>query len=239
MEWCTLMLDRTDPARIRMECLEEENRQLHERIAELEGGDIHRDARSAFGLTASQARIFCLLYRLRSVEYDYMMSAVYDMDSFDGEDASECIRSHMKRLRAKVRPYGIDFKAVYGYGFEMSNEAHAAATLVLETLEDDRSVVIQPKIHLGKRGGARVKLKPGEIGPRQEELLSYFIGLGPVGTPVEMARKTLMQDLGWLDFSSFFHSVNKLIQAGYIRRIACSDRTGTTGLFVVLKRGSL
>lgn len=115
------------PDRIRMECLEEENRQLRDRIAELEGTNLIRDARLAFGLTGTEALIFCLMYQGRVLDYGRLIEAVYDVDD-DQEDVNGAIRTHIKRLRRRVRPHGIDFTTIYGFGYEMDARSHAVAT---------------------------------------------------------------------------------------------------------------
>lgn len=87
----------------------------------------------------------------------------------------------------------------------------------------------------GSWGGKRAKLRPEELGPRQEEVLSYLIGLAPIGTPVEISRRTLMLDLGFNNPQPYYQAMAKLIAYGFIRRIGCG-RGGTTGVFVVLRR---
>ncbi len=121
------MLTRTDPDRIRLECLEEENRQLRERIAELEGTNLIRQARLTFGMSATEALIFCLMYQGRVLDYGRLIEAVYDVDD-DQEDVNGAIRTHIKRLRRRIRPHGVDFKTIYGFGYEMDAKSHAAAT---------------------------------------------------------------------------------------------------------------
>ncbi len=91
---------------------------------------------------------------------------------------------------------------------------------------------------LGGWGGHRKKLQPGELGPRQEELLSYLIGLAPVGSTIEVNRKQLLQDLGFSEPKSFYSALNKLIGGKYVKRISPGN-AGTTGILVVLKRGGL
>jgi DNA-binding response OmpR family regulator len=126
------MLTRTDPLRIRLEYLEEENRQLREKIAKLEGADLALRARVTFRLTPTEATIFCMLYRLRSVEHQHLLSVIFEDEHRDAlVDEGEALRSHMKRMRRKTRPHGIDFRTVYCIGFEMGDEAHAIASRMM------------------------------------------------------------------------------------------------------------
>ena len=70
------------------------------------------------------------------------------------------------------------------------------------------------------------------LAARTEELLSYLIGLGPVGQEIEFQRNHVRQDLR---MSNFYKHLNILIAAGYVRRLYCGYR-GTSGLLVVLRR---
>lgn len=130
------MLDRTDPARIRIECLEEEIRQLKEHIAKLEGRALTREVRRAFGFTDAEASIFCLLYRLRFASYELIERAIYEPEKAECmEWVGGAIRSHMKRMRQKTRPHGVDFHTIYSLGFEMDEASHATAARILQRLE--------------------------------------------------------------------------------------------------------
>lgn len=78
---------------------------------------------------------------------------------------------------------------------------------------------------------------PSGLGYKQEELLSYLTGLGPVGEPVEIERDIVVADLGLKGFHWYYVCLNELLKRRYVKRIACShSRITTTGLLVVLKR---
>jgi len=75
------------------------------------------------------------------------------------------------------------------------------------------------------------------LGLRQEELLSYLTGLGPVGSPVEISRDVLEADLGFQSRYAFYSVLNRLIAKGFVRRVCTSLYwRRTTGVLVVLKR---
>lgn len=73
------------------------------------------------------------------------------------------------------------------------------------------------------------------IGPRQEELLSYLTGLAPVGEPIEVPLRHVMEDLRFTCKFTYYQRLNKLIQHRLVRRIACGCNQ-TTGVLVVLRR---
>lgn len=87
-------------------------------------------------------------------------------------------------------------------------------------------------------GGYRKALRPDELGPRQEELLSYLIGLGPVGTPIEVDAKILMRDLGFSARAPYYVALQRLIARKHVLRLR-NGSAGSTGLLVVLGRGGL
>ena len=67
------------------------------------------------------------------------------------------------------------------------------------------------------------------ITPKGEEVLSYFIGLAPVGDEFILNRKHMKEDLGFGHRSAMSHMIRNLIWLGYIRRTARSQ-------FMVLRR---
>jgi DNA-binding response OmpR family regulator len=119
--------------RDRIEVLEEQNRQLRTRLRALTGAGASLVYRRAFGLTASEATILGMLIRCGEATYNTLFEAVYADDDFCGLENPNCaVRTHIKRLRRKIRPHGIEFETVYGFGFAMSEEARAAARRKLE-----------------------------------------------------------------------------------------------------------
>lgn len=113
--------------RDRIEYLEEENRQLRDKIAELTGRDIAREARCKLGLTPSESAIFALLLRCGMATHDQLQALVYEEADVDLARPYEAVRSHMKRMRRRIRPLGIDFKTVYSMGYEMTEDNRVRA----------------------------------------------------------------------------------------------------------------
>lgn len=66
-------------------------------------------------------------------------------------------------------------------------------------------------------------------------MLSYLVGLGRVGEPIEIGLKELLSDLGLVHRAYFYRLLNRLIGLHAVRRIACGSGQ-TTGLLMVLKR---
>lgn len=75
----------------------------------------------------------------------------------------------------------------------------------------------------------------GDLTPKQEVLLSYLMGLAPVGEPVEIDRDTLMSDLEIVNRFSYYQHLHALLVSGFIRRVQ-RGRQGITGIFVVVRR---
>lgn len=111
----------------RIEILEEENRQLKERIAKLSGHDDAEALQFLFGLTPTESQILALLVHRGSADYDQLELVSLPDDRGDRvEDINGAIRSHIKRIRRKVRPHGIDLTTVYEFGYTMSDEMRRA-----------------------------------------------------------------------------------------------------------------
>ncbi|TJV51129.1 MAG: hypothetical protein E5Y01_16200 [Mesorhizobium sp.] len=115
-------------ARERIEMLEEENRQLKDKIAKLTGRNDANVARKVFGLTEAEAAIVMMLVTCGEAEYGQLQASIYtDRDLVELLDPDWAIRSHMKRIRRKTRLHGIDFETVYGMGYRMSEACRAKA----------------------------------------------------------------------------------------------------------------
>lgn len=69
---------------------------------------------------------------------------------------------------------------------------------------------------------------------RMEEVLSYLIGLAPVGHLFEYPRAYAMADLGICEWT-FYVYLRELIDRKYVKRFSCGSR-GSTGVLVVLRR---
>ncbi|TIV83804.1 MAG: hypothetical protein E5V64_06465 [Mesorhizobium sp.] len=73
------------------------------------------------------------------------------------------------------------------------------------------------------------------MGPRQEELLSYFQGLAPVGQPVEVPLAWIAQDLGFNTRQAIRNLIADLISHRAIHKVAVGA-LASSGVLVVLKR---
>lgn len=69
---------------------------------------------------------------------------------------------------------------------------------------------------------------------RLEEVLSYLIGLAPVGQLFEIPRAYAMADLGICEWT-FYVYLRELINQRYVKRFSCGA-SGSTGVLVVLRR---
>lgn len=117
-----------------LEILAEENHQLKATIARLTGSDSSGAARKVFGLTEAEANIVMILVERGVATYDHIQSAIYSFDTLERiNDVGEAIRSHIKRIRQKLRPRGLDFSTTYGLGFEMDDAGRAKARALLNT----------------------------------------------------------------------------------------------------------
>lgn len=115
-----------------VETLEEEIRQLKAKIDDLTGMGFYQEAIRVFGLTPTEAKIFCLLVKVGAAEYPRMESLVFDDDRhLELDNPIGAIRTYIKRMRQKIRPHGLDCETVYGFGFNMSEEMRAAAKRLL------------------------------------------------------------------------------------------------------------
>lgn len=118
--------------RTKYEMLEEQNRQLQAHIARLTGQQDARRIRKAFNFTETEAKMVAALVHRGSCDYDTLKFLAYsDSDLLTIADPDWALRSHMKRIRRKTRPHGIDFVTVYGFGFEMVEEDRRAAQALM------------------------------------------------------------------------------------------------------------
>lgn len=112
----------------RLETLEEENRQLKDRISKLSGYEDAEALQYAFVLTPTESHVLALLVHRGSADYSQLEFAAFpDGRGDDMEDVVGAVRSHIKRLRRKIRPHGIDVNTVYEFGYTMTDDARSAA----------------------------------------------------------------------------------------------------------------
>jgi biotin operon repressor len=117
----------------RIDMLREENRQLRDRIARLEGGNMQMVAVKRLGLTALQARIFCLLVQRGEASHEVLIDASYDVhwQAMMGDTMSG-LRTAVKHMRKRIRPLGIDVQTIYALGYAMSDQNRARARQIME-----------------------------------------------------------------------------------------------------------
>ena len=120
----------------RIEELEEENRQLRDRMAQLTGQNDLASARSVFDFTESEGRIFVMLLHCGKAEYGALQDVVYsEAQLLEADMPREAIRTHIKRMRRKMRRYALDFKTIYSLGYEMSEDMrHRARALIKQAV---------------------------------------------------------------------------------------------------------
>lgn len=112
--------------------VEDEVHELRERLAAFSGGEDLVTARRRFGLNRAEATIFMMLVQRGLATYDHIQSAVYSFDALDTiEDIGEAMRSHVKRLRRKLRGHGLEITTTYGFGFEMTEPMRNGAKALL------------------------------------------------------------------------------------------------------------
>lgn len=125
------MLARVDPRetdRIRISELEEENRQLKDRIARLRGNCDAVVSRDVLDLTECESVIFALLLHRGVAGYSLIEETLYSQTRLEVvEDPQLAIRCHVKRLRRKMRPHGFGFETIYGFGYGMTEECRCIA----------------------------------------------------------------------------------------------------------------
>lgn len=125
-------MNRALTAQDQIEMLREENRQLRDQLSRLRGGDDLIRAIKAFGLTALQAKVFCLLLsRGEAGKYD-LIDACYDlhMQAMMG-DTELALRCAIKHMRKHIRPHGLDIETIYAVGYSMSEENRRRARQIM------------------------------------------------------------------------------------------------------------
>lgn len=119
--------------RTRIDFLEEENRQLRERLAALTGSDCSASARVAFGFTESEALIFQMLMRCGVAPYTQLIDTVY-LDRYGApRDPEWALRAHVKRMRRRLNPHNVKVGTIYGVGFYMDDKTRAKCKSIIDT----------------------------------------------------------------------------------------------------------
>jgi hypothetical protein len=70
---------------------------------------------------------------------------------------------------------------------------------------------------------------------RQEEILSYLVGLAPIGEPIQVPHKWLETDFPGLDHSSFAQFIRRLLKRGAVE-MSIKGTGATPSVLRVLKR---
>lgn len=116
----------------RLEILEEENRQLKDRIAQLVGQSSYELARVIFGLTPKQAMLFNLLVARGQASRDQILETAYDTDSaLSLEDSYQAVGTLVKNTRRAVAPFGVKIATCYGMGWRMDDASRSLAQSIL------------------------------------------------------------------------------------------------------------
>lgn len=119
------------PARVAE--LEEENRQLRKRIADLEGKPLLAAARRVFGASTKQAGLIVLLARRGEVSRAMCLDALYNDRQYAAlEDPHKAISCVMKYVRRRLDTVAIKVSTVYGEGWSLTEEAQLKLRKLLE-----------------------------------------------------------------------------------------------------------
>lgn len=106
----------------------EKNTQLEKRIAEIVG---HSDVVASvhlFKLTPREAKVFALIMNRGIAEQGLLQSTAMNDDALIESDSPErVIRDVMKRIRKKIRPFGLDFTTIYGMEYGMEDDTRRRA----------------------------------------------------------------------------------------------------------------
>jgi DNA-binding response OmpR family regulator len=76
-------------------------------------------AMQAFGLTATEARLACLLFKFGFVSRTRAHHHLYG----DADCSVGTMKVYVSRLREKLKPHGIQIDTVHGEGWQMGHEA--------------------------------------------------------------------------------------------------------------------
>ena len=125
-------MNRALTAQDQIEILREENRQLRERIAKLEGGDDAAKAIRVFRMSHRMAVAFSMLLNRDVSRWD-ILNATHDDDrQMRLENPDWAINTLIKYMRQRLREHGVDIESVYGFGYRMTEENRAKARKLLE-----------------------------------------------------------------------------------------------------------
>ena len=123
--------------RDRIDYLEEEIRQLREKIAPEDNPFLGK-----LGMTRQLAAVLFCLYRHQLVTFS-MIEAVtekYSRDIFDRKDDEDHVSCRSRvaiwKVRRRLEKHGITFKTVWGIGYEMEPKDKAKLIALMENKDD-------------------------------------------------------------------------------------------------------
>lgn len=106
--------------RLRIEALEREIDELHERIRQLEEDRLGADwvAPIELGLTSHEERVLAVLLRRQGVvSKEMMMDALYGLLPGDSEPEIKIVDVYVCKIRKKVAPFGLKIETHRGRGY--------------------------------------------------------------------------------------------------------------------------
>lgn len=128
--------NRSLPRDERLEEVEEENRQLREQRDRLMGFADAEAVQFAFKLTPVEAKVLALLLHRGVADYEQLIAITCVDGAIELESPEGAVRSHIKRMRKKLRTHGIDFETVYGFGFELDEASRNKARRMVDAWKE-------------------------------------------------------------------------------------------------------
>lgn len=114
--------------------LEDENEELRERIRMLEAMmGFTFDAPLQFGMTAKESKIFGVLLKRDLATKQHIMDVLYSTMP-DKEPDMKIVDVFVCKMRAKIKPFGVEVSTSWGRGWYMTAENKAKARLLLEQM---------------------------------------------------------------------------------------------------------
>jgi two-component system cell cycle response regulator CtrA len=111
----------------RAKVLEAENEEMRERIDQLEKAiGIAVEPPLVFDLTKSEAIMFGVLLNNRAPRKETFMTALFS-NHIDDPPEQKIIDVFICKMRAKLKPYGVEIKTCWGVGYEMPEASKAIA----------------------------------------------------------------------------------------------------------------
>lgn len=112
--------------------LEAENDELRATIRDMEQAfGFHNEVPIMFGLTQSESKVFSLLIERDMANRDQLLSALMHGRGADAEPHRKIVDVYLCKIRAKLKPFGIEITSVWGRGYmiDAANKAKIAGYL--------------------------------------------------------------------------------------------------------------